>query len=126
MTNSSAKTARITVADNGDGTLKVTNSLNDEPMVLVNTYKAGGETELTAMKIIENRAFQAGDRWTFTVNAADGVPMPERTEITIEPIEGTEAPLDFGKIMDLAERGLIGKLVEIESADGDTVEVVVE
>ena len=34
--------------------------------------------------------------------------------------------LDFGKIMDLAERGLIGKLVEIESADGDTVEVVVE
>lgn len=34
--------------------------------------------------------------------------------------------LDFGKIMDLAERGLIGKLVEIESSDGDKVEVVVE
>ena len=34
--------------------------------------------------------------------------------------------LDFGKIMELAERGLIGKLVEVESADGDIVEVVVE
>ena len=34
--------------------------------------------------------------------------------------------LDFGKIMELADRGLIGKLVEIESADGDRVEVVVE
>ena len=34
--------------------------------------------------------------------------------------------VDLNKIMDLAERGLIGKLVEIESADGDIVEIVVE
>lgn len=34
--------------------------------------------------------------------------------------------LDLNKIMDLAERGLMGKLVEVESADGDIVEVVVE
>lgn len=34
--------------------------------------------------------------------------------------------LDLVKIMDLAERGVIGKLVEVESADGSTVEVVVE
>ena len=34
--------------------------------------------------------------------------------------------LDLGKVMDLAERGMIGKLVEVESADGDTVEIVVE
>ena len=34
--------------------------------------------------------------------------------------------VDLSKIMDLAERGMIGKLVEIESADGDIVEVVVE
>lgn len=34
--------------------------------------------------------------------------------------------LDFEKIMDLAERGLIGKLAEIETADGDRVEVIVE
>ena len=34
--------------------------------------------------------------------------------------------LDLVKIMDLAERGVIGKLVEVESAEGSTVEVVVE
>ena len=34
--------------------------------------------------------------------------------------------IDFGKIIDLVERGAIGRLVEIESSDGDTVEVVVE
>ena len=34
--------------------------------------------------------------------------------------------LDLAKIMDMAERGAIGKLVEVECADGDFVEVVVE
>ena len=34
--------------------------------------------------------------------------------------------IDFDKIIALVERGAIGKLVEVESADGDTVEVVVE
>lgn len=34
--------------------------------------------------------------------------------------------LDLGKVLELAERGAIGKLVEVESADGDIVEVVVE
>ncbi len=34
--------------------------------------------------------------------------------------------VDMAKIVDMVERGLIGKLVEIESAEGDTIEVVVE
>ena len=34
--------------------------------------------------------------------------------------------VDFSKIIDLVERGVVGKLVEVESAEGDTVEVVVE
>lgn len=34
--------------------------------------------------------------------------------------------LDIQKIMELVERGAVGNLVEIESADGDTIEVVVE
>lgn len=43
-------------------------------------------------------------------------------------IGGTEAmrKLDMDKIVDLVERGMIGKIVEVESADGSTVEVVVE
>lgn len=34
--------------------------------------------------------------------------------------------VDFSKLIELVERGAIGKLVEVESADGDTVEIVVE
>ena len=43
-------------------------------------------------------------------------------------ISGAESlkNVDLNKILELAERGLIGKLVEVESAEGDTVEVVVE
>lgn len=43
-------------------------------------------------------------------------------------VDGIDAlkDLDFGKIMDIVEQGAIGKLVEVESANGDIVEVVVE
>lgn len=34
--------------------------------------------------------------------------------------------LDMQKILELVENGTIGKIVEIESADGDNVEIVVE
>lgn len=34
--------------------------------------------------------------------------------------------VDLGKVLELVEHGLIGKLVEVESADGDIVEIVVE
>lgn len=34
--------------------------------------------------------------------------------------------VDLSKVLELAERGLMGKLVEVESANGDMVEVVVE
>ena len=34
--------------------------------------------------------------------------------------------IDLGKILELVEQGVIGNLVEVESADGDTVRVFVE
>lgn len=34
--------------------------------------------------------------------------------------------IDFEQILELVEKGLIGKLVEVESAEGDTVEIAVE
>lgn len=34
--------------------------------------------------------------------------------------------VDMKKVVEMVEKGLVGKLVEIESAEGDTVEVVVE
>ncbi len=38
----------------------------------------------------------------------------------------TLSGIDLKQIIELAERGVIGKLVEIETADGDRVEIVVE
>lgn len=34
--------------------------------------------------------------------------------------------IDMNKVIEMVERGLIGKIVEVESAQGDTIEVVVE
>ena len=43
-------------------------------------------------------------------------------------IDGNEAlkGIDFSQIIDMAEKGLLGKLLEVESSDGDTVEIFVE
>lgn len=34
--------------------------------------------------------------------------------------------IDMNKVVEMVEKGLVGKIVEVESAQGDTVEVVVE
>lgn len=75
------------------------------------------------------------------VDSADGdkirvnLPMPlvkvaleMGVEIVPNQTQGMDAlrNIDLGKLMDLVERGAVGKLVEVESADGDIVEVVVE
>ena len=75
------------------------------------------------------------------VNSADGdkvkvnlpmsllkVCMEVGVDIAPNFVDGVDAlrNLDLAKIMDLVERGAIGKLVEVESAEGDIVEVVVE
>lgn len=48
--------------------------------------------------------------------------------LSLPQISGNETlqNIDLSKVMLLVDRGLVGKLVEIESADGDSVEIVVE
>ena len=41
-------------------------------------------------------------------------------------MNGALENIDFRKILEMVEFGLVGKLVEVESADGDFVEIVVE
>ena len=94
-------TIKVTVADNGDGTLKVAGDVDTTALNFVNEYEkyeADGELTLDVEKVMNGRAFQSGDSFTFTVSAVSGVPMPERTMVTITPAEGTEAKVDFGKI----------------------------
>ena len=73
------------------------------------------------------------------VNSADGdkvrvnLPMPLvrlglEMGMRMPQVSGNEAlkDIDFKQLINMVESGLIGKLVEVESADGDTVEIVVE
>lgn len=72
------------------------------------------------------------------VNSADGdrvkvnIPMSlvkVGLELGVDMTAGNQDAmknLDIEKIVELVERGAIGKLVEVESSDGDVVEVVVE
>ena len=76
------------------------------------------------------------------VNSADGdkvrinLPMPMikvcmEIGVNMMPNMGGEQAeifknVDMSKLVQMVEMGMIGKLVEIESADGDTVEIVVE
>lgn len=76
----------------------LTSSVNGTVTTLTNTLNLTGSTELSGTKLIENRAFMDGDQWTFTVTAPAGVPMPEQTQVTITPKEGTSAAFSFGKI----------------------------
>ncbi len=47
--------------------------------------------------------------------------------VDVKAVGGTAAAdVDLNKILELVERGAIGKLMEIETGDGTTVEVVVE
>lgn len=34
--------------------------------------------------------------------------------------------IDFAQVIEMAEKGVLGKLIEVESSDGDTVEIFVE
>lgn len=49
-----------------------------------------------------------------------GLSMPEVNGM--ESLKG----VDMAKVLSMAEKGVIGKLVEVESADGDIVEIYVE
>lgn len=105
--------------------------------------------ELLTGKTDEVRLVPAGERKSFDdlifrvrVNSAEGdkirvnLPMPlvklgMEIGVDVVPNMGGEhgdvlKNINMEKVVEMVERGLIGKLVEMESADGDIVEVVVE
>ncbi len=94
----------VNVADDGTGALKITHRValegggSADLIEFKNVYRAAGKLSLTGVKRLENRAFAAGDSWTFTVTGDRGAPMPERTQLTIQPTAGNSAELDFGSI----------------------------
>ena len=115
----------ITVTDNRSGELMVDydGDATFTTPKFVNGYLAEGETPLNGTKTIENRNFQTGDKWTFTVTADPAAaPMPEKTEVTIEPTVGNTAVIDFGKIK--YTEADIGKTYEYTITESLTVDGV--
>lgn len=100
--NDGDKSVTVSVADNGDGTLKVTPTYpgNANGLVFSNTYTASGSTDLTAYEMLTGRPFQAGDTWIFTVSCDDAAaPLPPQTSVTLNPQAGqSSASVDFGTI----------------------------
>lgn len=100
--NDGDKTVTVYVADNGDGTLKVTPTYpgNANGLVFSNAYTASGSTTLIAHKTLTGRLFQAGDSWTFAVSCDDSkAPLPSQKSVTLNPKAGqSSASVDFGTI----------------------------
>ncbi|MBE6040933.1 MAG: hypothetical protein E7220_00250, partial [Clostridiales bacterium] len=95
------ETVVVTVKDNKDGTLDVTAEYSFKDGKFVNKYDASGELDIEVTKEIENRDFQEGDEWTFTLSAEEAdAPLPpaEERSKTITPVNGNLATVEFPTI----------------------------
>ena len=106
VTYSDAKfTIVTTITDNGDGTLKAEHVLKGtEPAEFKNTYSVTPlETELDfgLSKAIDGREWTEGDKFSFTISAPEGAPLPESTTVTVGKRDADDsgiAAIKFGKI----------------------------
>ena len=105
VTYSDAKfTIVTTITDNGDGTLKAEHVLKGtEPAEFKNTYSVTPiETELDfgLSKAIDGRDWTDGDKFSFTITAPEGAPLPDPATVTVskEDAKGGIAAIKFGKI----------------------------
>ena len=69
--DSEEKTVTVTIADNGDGTLKIENSCETTPVEFVNTYEATGSYPPGAVKVLEGRDLKA-EEFSFELKDKDG------------------------------------------------------
>lgn len=76
-----------TITDNGDGTLSAQHVLkNAEAAIFKNTYSVTPlETELDfgLSKAIDGRDWTDADKFSFTISAPEGAPLPESTTVTV-------------------------------------------
>ena len=92
---------KLLVADDHEGTLTVKYNGADTFATpeFTNTYDSEGSIVLGGTKFIEDRAFKAGDSATFKIEAiTENAPLPEKTEVTVEPAEGTSVQYAFQEI----------------------------
>lgn len=118
------KTVTVTISDNHDGTLKAEVSSTDEnPLTFTNAYGVVPTTvSFPVKKVLEvPEGLKAGDitgKFTFTVTAGEGVPMPETTSYTNPAKDG--GTVTFGEIQYTKPGTYTYTVTETGSADGVT------
>ena len=105
ITYSDAKyTIETTITDNGDGTLSATHELNgDKSAIFENAYNVtptDAELDFGLSKAINGRDWTDADKFSFTITAPDGAPLPNPATVTVGKRDAKDgiAAIKFGMI----------------------------
>ena len=105
ITYSDAKfTIETTITDNGDGTLSATHVLKDvKAATFENSYSVtpiDAELDFDLSKAIDGRDWTDADKFSFTVTAPEGTPLPDPATVTVSKKDAEDgiATIKFGKI----------------------------
>ena len=98
-------TVETTIADNGDGTLKAEHVLKDATSATFkNTYNVtplDAELDFDLSKAIDGRDWTDADKFSFTITAPEGTPLPDPATVTVTKQDADNegiAAIKFGKI----------------------------
>lgn len=105
ITYSDAKfNIETTITDNGDGTLSATHVLKDvKEATFENTYSVTPlytELDFGLSKAIDGREWTEGDKFSFTITAPEGTPLPDPATVTVSKKDAKDgiAAINFGMI----------------------------
>ena len=106
VTYSGAKyTVETTITDNGDGTLKAEHVLKDDVKAATfeNAYSVtplDTELDFGLSKAIDGRDWTDADKFSFTITAPEGTPLPDSATVTVSKKDAKDgiAAIKFGKI----------------------------
>lgn len=106
ITYSDAKfTVETTITDKGDGTLEAKHVLEDgvKAATFENAYSVtpiDTELDFGLSKAIDGREWTEGDKFSFTITAPEGTPLPDPATVTVSKndAKGGIAAIKFGKI----------------------------
>ena len=94
-----------TITDNGDGTLKAEHVLKGtEPAEFKNSYSVtpiNAELDFDLSKAIDGRDWTDSDKFSFTITAPEGTPLPDPATVTVSKKSVDDngvAAIKFGKI----------------------------
>lgn len=98
-------TIETTITDNGDGTLKAEHVLKDnvKAATFENAYSVtpiDAELDFDLSKAINGRDWTDADKFSFTVTAPEGTPLPDPATVTVSKKDAEDgiAAIKFGKI----------------------------